>query len=378
LKILQVNASYKPAYIYGGPTMSVSKLSEEMTKAGCTVEVFTTAANGTHELRVTLDQPTDVDGVKVTYFKRLTKDHSHFSPSLLKALRKQVRQFDVVHIHAWWNLVSVLSCWTALKKGVPVVISPRGTLSNYSFTNKNNLPKKLIHDLIGKGMLKRSFMHVTSERERAAMEAFGPKKIFAIPNFIALPGDVPPRIDEQNGILKLLFFSRIEKKKGLEILFDALAGINIPYHLTIAGDGEAGYKDELRSLAVKNGISEHLTWIGFQQDHKFDILQQHDLLVLPSYDENFGNVVIESLSAGTAVLISNHVGLEDYVRQSNFGWVCSQDAASFKENIIAIYKQPNELARIRAQAPDKIREDFSEEMLAKRYIEMYRKIIANG
>lgn len=349
-----------------------------MTKTGCTVEVFTTTANGPHELPVTLDKPTDVDGVKVTYFKRLTKDHSHFSPSLLKALRKQVRQFDVVHIHAWWNLVSVLSCWTALKKGVPVVISPRGTLSNYSFSNKNNLPKKLIHDLIGKGMLKKSFMHVTSERERAAMEAFSPKKIFTIPNFIALPDDVPPRADERSAILKLLFFSRIEKKKGLEILFDALAGISIPYQLTIAGDGETGYKDKLISLAVKNGLTEHLSWIGFQQDHKFDILQQHDLLVLPSYDENFGNVVIESLSVGTAVLISNNVGLEDYVRQNNFGWVCSQDAASFSDIISSVSANREGLLRIRQQAPGKIRNDFSGESLVKKYTDMYDQIINNG
>ncbi|HTE01349.1 MAG TPA: hypothetical protein VK668_18815, partial [Mucilaginibacter sp.] len=82
MKILQVNASYKPAYVYGGPTMSVSKLSEQMVKAGCIVEVFTTTANGPVELPVVPDKQTNIDGVPVTYFKRLTKDHSHFSPAL--------------------------------------------------------------------------------------------------------------------------------------------------------------------------------------------------------------------------------------------------------------------------------------------------------
>jgi len=42
MKIIQVTASYKPAYVYGGPTMSVSKLSEELVKVGTDLEVICT------------------------------------------------------------------------------------------------------------------------------------------------------------------------------------------------------------------------------------------------------------------------------------------------------------------------------------------------
>ena len=379
MKLLQVNASYKPAYVYGGPTMSVSKLSEELSKAGCETEVFTTTANGAAELPVTPGESARIDGVKVTYFKRLTKDHTHYSPALLKQLRKDVRNFDLVHIHAWWNLVSVLSCRVALKRGVPVVISPRGTLSAYSFSNKNSLAKRLIHVLLGEKLLKESYIHVTSEREREAMEKLVvSKKIYNIPNFIVFPNKIPGRTSERGDCLKLIFLSRIEEKKGLEILFEALAGIDIPYRLSIAGDGDPGYISNLKEKSVKLGVTERVDWIGFQNDRKFDILQQHDLFVLPSYDENFGNAVIESLSMGTAVLISNNVGLAGYVEQYNLGWVCSQDAVSFREKIISISEQPAELLRIRKQAPGIIRNDFSEEALVKKYIDMYKEVIANG
>jgi hypothetical protein len=77
LKILNVIAAYKPAVIYGGPTMSVAMLCEELSKAGTSTEVFTTTANGTGELPVKVNKPTVVDGVTVTYFKRITKDHTH-------------------------------------------------------------------------------------------------------------------------------------------------------------------------------------------------------------------------------------------------------------------------------------------------------------
>ncbi|HEY4197926.1 MAG TPA: glycosyltransferase [Mucilaginibacter sp.] len=379
MKILQINASYKPAYIYGGPTMSVSRLCEEMTKAGHTVEVFTTTANGNDELPIMPNQQTMVDGVAVTYFKRLTKDHSHYSPALLRRLRKEVKNFDVVHIHAWWNLVSVLSCRVALMNGVPVVVSPRGTLSAYSFTNKNNLPKKIIHNFLGKGLLKRSNLHVTSEREKLSIEALiEPKTIINIPNFIALPNDVPSITQKQEGPLKLIFFSRIEQKKGLDILLNALTSVTVPYHLTIAGDGDAEYVDQLKAMASVNGITEHISWIGFQGKNKFELLQQHDLMILPSHDENFGNVVIESLSVGTAVLISKHVGLADYVAKNNLGWVCSLEEREISGYIDRIQKESEQLSAIRDRAPAIIRDDFNEAILAEKYINMYHQIINHG
>jgi glycosyltransferase involved in cell wall biosynthesis len=379
LKILQINASYKPAYIYGGPTMSVSKLCEQMVKAGYMIEVFTTTANGAIELPLIPNKQTRIDGVSVTYFKRLTKDHSHFSPALLNRLWKEVKNFDLVHIHAWWNLVSVLSCWIALIRGVPVLVSPRGTLSSYSFTNKNNLAKKIIHNLLGKHLLKRSSIHVTSQREKTGIEAIiNPKQIINIPNFIFLPNIIPDTPPKSDGCLKLLFFSRIEEKKGLDILLDALVSVTVPYHLTIAGDGDPEYIDKLKKITAKNGLSEYISWIGFQGENKFHLLRQHDLMVLPSYDENFGNVVIESLSVGTAVLISKNVGLADYVAENDLGWVCGLEESDIAGYISNIRLESDKLSVIREHAPLVIRNDFNEESLTGKYINMYNQITNNG
>jgi len=129
--------------------MSVSMLSEQLAKTGIYTEVYATTANGKDELPVKPGEPVNVDGVTVTYFKRITKDHSHFSPALLKKLWKEAPGFDVIHIHAWWNLVSLFSCLIALMRNVPVIISPRGTLSPYSFQNKNIGKKTAYSSLIG-------------------------------------------------------------------------------------------------------------------------------------------------------------------------------------------------------------------------------------
>jgi glycosyltransferase involved in cell wall biosynthesis len=357
--------------------MSVSMLSENLVKAGVAVEVYATTANGKKELPVDTGIPVNVDGVTVTYFKRITKDHSHFSPALFRQLRKEVTHFDLVHIHAWWNLVSVFSCLIAIKKKVPVLLSPRGTLSPYSFQNKSIGIKWLLHQLIGKRLLEQCHIHTTSERESEAVSRlFRPKSITILPNFVKLPPKKAFVKSTASPVKKMIFFSRIAEKKGLDILLNALASVTVPYELTIAGDGEPHYISSLKKIAADNYIDGNINWIGFQNENKFDLLAAHDLFVLPSFDENFGNAVIESLSAGTPVLISDQVGLAGYVKQNNLGWLCHTNAASVAWLINNIFDNyAGDLDRIREIAPGIIFNDFKEENLVKEYINMYDQLI---
>jgi glycosyltransferase involved in cell wall biosynthesis len=352
-------------------------LSENLSRAGADTEVYATTANGKKELPVIPGKRIIVDGVQVTYFARITKDHSHFSPTLLKKLWKEVKSFDLVHIHAWWNLVSIFACLIALKRKVPVLLSARGTLSPYSFTNNKIGVKWIVHHMLGKPLLTKCYFHATSEREKEAInDLLHPKSITILPNFVKLPYERPSGQATPSPFFKLLFFSRIEEKKGLDLLLSALANINAPYHLTIAGDGDESYISSLKKLAAENRLEDKIDWIGFQTENKFRLLQAHDLFVLPSYDENFGNTVIESLSVGTPVLISEQVGLAGYVRENGFGWVCQTSPASIAWNInnIVINGQ-DDLVKIRKTAPDIIFGDFKEENLVKKYISLYKELI---
>ncbi len=355
--------------------MSISMLSEQLVIAGEHVTVYATTANGLSELPVEIAKPVLVDGVTVMYFKRITKDHTHFSPSLLTHLWRTARDYDVIHIHAWWNLVSVLGCLVALMRKVPVIVSPRGTLSNYSFHNKNNNIKSMIHSWLGKPLLKKCFIHTTSNNEHDVLKAMLPGNIvFNIPNFINLTKN---RFSgyQPTDHLRIIFFSRIEEKKGLDILLDALKSVHIPYKLTIAGDGNSEYVNQLKKKALDNGIANNVNWIGFQSDNKYQLLYEHDMMVLPSYDENFGNVVIESLSVGTPVLISRAVGLADYVRQNHLGWICETNSASVSAAINNLANKKAEIIRIKEYAPGKISADFNYASLAKKYIDMYTQVV---
>jgi glycosyltransferase involved in cell wall biosynthesis len=168
----------------------------------------------------------------------------------------------------------------------------------------------------------------------------------------------------------------IEEKKGLDILLNALTMVTVPYRLTIAGDGNQQYVGQLKAIAANIKVDDKIDWVGFQAENKFDLLQDHDLFVLPSHDENFGNSVIESLSVGTPVLISDEVGLCDYVAENSFGWICQTNPVSVGEAINEIASnQKAERQRIRTDAPGIIYDDFNESNLVKRYIKMYGELL---
>lgn len=381
MKIIQICAAYKPAYIYGGPTMSVSKLAEELTKAKQDVTVLTTTANGKTELDVPVGTEILVDGVKVYYFKRWTKDHTHFSPSLLRHLHKTLKQEKkdtnkvIVHIHAWWNLVSILSCLIAKIHKVPVILSPRGMLNYYTASNKNSLPKKIIHLCIGKKLLRYSYIHATSAKEQEDIkETCATKSINVIPNFVKLSQVLFKEVPVFSSHFQLLFLSRIEQKKGLEVLFEGLSKLDFNWKLSIAGTGEEQYVERLKKYTESLNINHNVTWIGYVGgDKKFEIIAKHDLLVLTSFNENFANVIIEALSVGTPVLVTQGVGLADYIKKNNLGWVCSQDEDEIACSILDAFTDTEKRAYIRQNAPEIIKKDFNPDILVGQYMNLYQK-----
>jgi glycosyltransferase involved in cell wall biosynthesis len=387
LKIIHITASYKPAYVYGGPIQSIGKLCEaivDFNVKNANIEVLTTNANGKTELDVNEKKQLLIDRVPVTYFKRITKDHTHFSPSLLQHLRSMIRQakYDnqliIIHIHAWWNLVSILSCFVAKWYRIPVVLSPRGMLTGYTQNNRNTISKQIIHHILGKNLLKYCHLHATSKQEQQdILNIVQPKSMTVISNLVdfGTPFNINHTTSEKN-IFKLVFLSRIEQKKGLELLFDALAILKISWKLSIAGSGESDYIESLKLKARNLKLDQQIEWLGHvSNDEKFKLLANHDLMVLPSYNENFANVVVESLSVGTAVLVSQPVGLSSYVADQKLGWVSRLNTADIALQITNAFEKVELRAKIRTEAPLLIREDFDSKILVEQYLKLYDEVM---
>ena len=390
MKLLHIIPTYKPATGYGGPIISIGMLCENLVAyANCDVTVAATNANVKKDLPVHSRTPVLVDGVKVYYFRRITPDHSQLSPSLLWWLWRNARNFDAIHIHSWWNLTVLFSTMVCILRGVKPILAPRGMLSAFSLTGRF---KPLFHRLIGQKLLKNTFLHATSHQEARECAALIPTwQHVNLPNFLDLttlptisedapkskirnPTSEDPSVFEaKNAPFHLLFLSRLHQKKGIEILFEALAQVSFEWTLTIAGDGETDYLEQLKKLSENWRISHKINWLGWiDAKNKWAIYQDADLLVLPSHNENFANVVIESLAVGTPVLVSQYVGLSDYVLEKKLGWVCDTTVESLRDILTESYNQKTERRAINARSPHQIRQDFDPLVLAQRYVKMYQ------
>ena len=375
MKILHVVPSYKPAYIYGGPIESVARMCEELVRAGHTVEVFTTTANGAEELKVAPGVMQIVDGVRVTYFKRITKDPTHVSPVLWKKLRAEVKHYDVVHIHSWWNILVMVAVYICYRQKVKVVLSPRGMLSDYVFQAKNGFVKKGFHQVIGKRLLRTTYFHATAPSEEAECRTLiRGWKGFTVPNIIWLPRlQLKPK---QNDRFTILFLSRIHPKKGIEYLLKAIHLLGQDVCLKIAGSGEEAYVHQLQELVKVLGLEHAVEWLGWRDRMgKFKELEGADLFALVSHNENFANAVIESLHAGTPVLVSEGVGLSPYVKQEGLGWVTPLDELAIAKQLQHILDNREMLERIHVEAPMKIEQSFSPGVLTEAYINCYQSVV---
>ena len=374
MNILHIVPSYKPAYIYGGTITAVAGLCESQARLGHHIMVYTTTANGSDELDIPPRQVQLIDGVKVLYFKRLTKDHTHFSPSLLAMLWRTVKEVDAVHIHSWWNFVTMPAVFICWWRGVQPFFSPHGMLSAYSLENRNTGLKSLFHKTLGRFLLGKTTLHATSQQEANEGKQLIPKwKYILASNIVELPllkdyQTIPPTAS----LFRLVFLSRIHPKKGLELLFEALAQLDFPFLFQIAGKGEDSYEATLKKLAQELNIAHAIEWVGWLDgDEKYELLANADLFVLPSYNENFAMVVIEALAVGTPVLLSDRVGLCDYVAQQQLGWICKLDTLAIAHQLRIIQQEQEQRQRIRQLAPIQIHEDFSSEAIAKLYLEKY-------
>ena len=375
MNILFVTPSYKPAYIYGGPTVSVSELAEALVRIGHEVTVYTTTANGKKELDVVSNKQVLINGVRVIYFKRQTGDHTHISVGLWWRLKKRGSGFDIVHLHSWWSVLILGAAWICKRRGVRFILSPRGMLGQYSFSHQHSTAKKYLHRLIGKNLLRAGVLHATTAMEWNDCALVYPNwEGFILHNLVQLPEETSSReASSASDDFIIGFLSRIDPKKGLELLFKALAEVSFTFKVRIGGTGELAYVQNLKSYARKLGISDNIEWCGWKSGNdKFDFLKELDLFVLPSYNENFAIVVPEALFAGTAVLVTDKVGLADYVAEKGLGFVCQTTVASIRKNLELAYQSEEVLRRIRQQAPQIIRDDFDPHALAARYITAYK------
>ncbi len=299
-RVLLVSPSFHPAHRYGGPTHAGWLLARSLAESGLEVRVLTTNADGPDVIEVPVEVEREVlPGLRVSYLAR--RGTESFAPSLFGRLPEAVRWAEVVHLAAVYNATTFPTLRATRSAGRPLVWTPWGAHLRWAGSNRPVL--KAMWDRAARALVEpsRTTMHAASELEAAAIERRVPGvRVEVVPHGVSLPAP-PVRAPRAEGPVRALFLGRLDPIKGLERLLDALEEPGSQATLTLAGEGEPDYVRTLSERAARlGGRARFVGQVG--EADKPALFAAHDVLVLPSYQESFGIVVIEALAHALPVM----------------------------------------------------------------------------
>jgi glycosyltransferase involved in cell wall biosynthesis len=376
VRLLHVVPTYLPATRYGGPIYAVHGLCRALAARGHAVDVFTTNVDGDRDSDVPLSVPVMLDGVRVHYFPSpLPGRRIYFSPPMRKALAEHLPAYDLLHLHSVFLWPTYAAARAGERARVPYVVSPRGMLVPELIRRKSRFVKKAWIRLVEKHtFLRSSGIHFTAQREwdDARQLPIPLTDPFIVPNGIDLPA-APSRERLNN---TLLFLGRINWKKGLDRLLDALKAVpNVK--VVIAGNDDEELTPKLRAQAARSGIADRVEFRGpVFGAAKEELLQTSTALILPSLSENFGNVVLEAMAVEMPVIVTPEVGLAAGVALASAGIVTSSLPEPLAAAIRGLLSDGDARAAMGARGRELVEQRFTWDRVAAQMEEHYLRIVA--
>lgn len=367
----------------------VRTLAKGLANRGLDVHVATTDDNDHSRLEIPLGVPVVQDGVSYLHFPRQTRFYTCSFP-LRAWLGKHLQDYDVAHIHALFSYASTTSAWIAAGRRVPYIIRPLGILNRWGMQHRNPLLKKLSFRLCERKILEcAAAVHYTSEQEQIEAEELGFRApAVVIPNPVEFRetafarGRLRARYPQLEGKIVYLFLSRVDAKKGLDLLLPAFARLRVKHPeaaLVIAGSGPAVLMRSLRALAAEHSLEREIIWAGFLEgQEKWEALSDADVFVLPSYSENFGVAAVEAMGVRVPVVVSDQVGIHRQIVDAGAGLVTSCAVASLADALARMAEDPAGRIEMGIRGAQLARSEFSLDAVCAKLFALYHGAVAEG
>jgi glycosyltransferase involved in cell wall biosynthesis len=249
-----------------------------------------------------------------------------YSTALLPWLRKHIDRYNGVVLHGMWVYPIFATAKECIKRGIPYVCIPHGMLDPWSIYGQDIIKaiKKIIYWNIREKNIYRNAraIYFSTNREKQMANMF---LTDCCPQCQIIPCIVSNMICSNNetprlGLMQpkdrkiVLSLGRIHPKKNTEFLINAfrLAGLKKEWHLIIAGSGPRRYLNYLKKYVKDINLQNNIHFVGFVSgaDKKY-LFNRSQWFVLPSKQENYGIAVLEAISNGCPVAVSDQVYISE-------------------------------------------------------------------
>jgi len=326
LKILTSVGYYLPGYKAGGPirtlTNMVDHLGDEFKFKIVTAD--RDFGDNKHYPGIKIDGWNRVGKAEVFYMSPNRRSLSDFKRLLCST------EYDVLYLNSFFSphftIKPLLIRRLRLIPDRPLVVAPRGEFSPGALGLKSFKKRVYITAAKALGLYKGVVWQASSEHEEADIRCwFGSDaRVVAAPN-------LPPVInaaDESKavkskikGCLKIIFLSRISRKKNLDGALKMLKGVKGEIQFNIYGPMEdKTYWTECQKIIGSLPENIEVRYCGSVAHEKVGaVMREHDIFFFPTLGENFGHVILEALCAGCPILISDQTPWQD-LEEKGVGW----------------------------------------------------------
>jgi glycosyltransferase involved in cell wall biosynthesis len=383
MKVLFIIPYYYPAIEWGGPVKCVHAMAMGLKKLGIDITVVTTSERGQRDLPRVPVGLKEINGVPVYYFNRIGPARYFVSLGMIRYLLKHLNTFDIVHIHGLWNFPAFFGSRLSQICKRPYLITLHGLLVQWAMSQKSI--KKLVYMILfdEKTLAHSLRIHFTSEFEkRSSIKKFPDYKSVLIPDpidiekFLCLEPLPNKRSGKEKIVLSII--GRLHPVKGFDLLLSALPKLKsvCDFELMIIGPDEGNYLAKIRGLADSLSLTDQIKYSGLLSD---DLLagayEKSDIIVVPSYQENFGMSAAEGMASARPVIVSSKVGIADIVEKYSAGWVFEPSIDSLASLLKTVVQQPGLLRSYGLNGRKAALENFTDTGVAKKLSEVYEEIL---
>jgi len=389
MKIAQIIPFFAPAWGYGGPVKVCFELSRKLSLLNNKITVLTTDAyDHTRRIDKTCEE---MDGIKVLRFRNVSnnlakKSNLYLPKGFKKYFKQNVKNFDLVHLHAFYTYQNIVAAKYCILNKVPYVLHLHEKFDATSEMGKSGVKKLFLH-FFGKKIIQNAKkIFVLSEQEKANLLKYdkGLKdKIEIVPN-------PAPRFEgkcknktalrKKYGLRQndrvILSLSRLSRFKGIDLLvraFAILAKKDDRYRLIIAGPDEDGEKLKLEKIIKDSNITDKVIFTGLADEKmKDELFCVSDLFALFSRYESFGIVILESLAHSVPVCLSRNVGLSGVVETGKCGMIIA-NPCDYRKSALELegaFASRNKMA-LHCKA---VVEEFSLDKITKKVVLIYKGV----
>jgi len=280
-----------------------------------------------------------------------------------------------VHLHGVWSPFLSAFARTARLNRIPYIVAPHGMLEPWPLMVRRRRKSFALKTYQGRILREAAAIHATSEGEAENLKRLGLTQvpIFVIPNAIDAPMTAKGVERKRNaGRNVLLFLSRIHPKKGLDLLLQAWSQLTpANWELLIVGHGDPRYIEALKRTCSKGKIANVEFHSHVDGDAREAIFARATAFVLPTFSENFGNVVGEAMIRRLPVITTTGTPWS-VVAERNLGWYVEPNVDSLQGALTQLFAaETDALAAMGDRGHDYVKAHLLIDAVRPQLVKMY-------